>query len=53
MCNAVLTAGGTVRVIKWPLYVGDNHELLINVNKTLAMTLSRRSGRGSREIKLF
>ena len=31
----------------------DNHELLINMNRTVAMTFSKRSGRGSREIKLF
>ena len=31
----------------------DNHYLKINVNKTVAMTFSRRSGRRSREIKLF
>ena len=30
-----------------------NHDLVINVNKTVAMTFSRRPGRGSREIKLF
>ena len=31
----------------------DNHDLVINFNKTVAMTFSRRPGRGRREIKLF